>query len=122
MTWPSSFKFKCDGRPSRGGTADSEELPRGGWIAVVTEIPYGVQKSRLIEKLAELIAERKLPLVADVRDESAEDVRITRQLVDAGRVMGISVLDHIVLGRPAQDRAKDYLSLREEGLVSFNPN
>jgi topoisomerase-4 subunit A len=53
-----------------------EELPRGGWVAVVTEIPYGVQKSRLIEKLAELISERKLPLVADVRDESAEDVRI----------------------------------------------
>ncbi|MGJ0503776.1 MAG: DNA topoisomerase IV subunit A [Methylocystis sp.] len=53
-----------------------EELPRGGWVAVVTEIPYGVQKSRLIERLAELIAERKLPLVADVRDESAEDVRI----------------------------------------------
>ncbi|BDV35355.1 DNA topoisomerase IV subunit A [Methylocystis iwaonis] len=53
-----------------------EELPRGGWVTVVTEIPYGVQKSRLIEKLAELISERKLPLVADVRDESAEDVRI----------------------------------------------
>ena len=53
-----------------------EELPRGGWVVVVTEIPYGVQKSRLIEKLAELISERKLPLVADVRDELAEDVRI----------------------------------------------
>ena len=53
-----------------------EELARGGWVAVVTEIPYGVQKSRLIEKLAELISEKKLPLVADVRDESAEDVRI----------------------------------------------
>ncbi len=55
---------------------NKEELPRGGWVAVVTEIPYGVQKSRLIEKLAELISEKKLPLVADVRDESAEDVRI----------------------------------------------
>ncbi len=53
-----------------------EEGQRGGWVAIVTEIPYGVQKSRLIEKLAELISERKLPLVADVRDESAEDVRI----------------------------------------------
>ena len=53
-----------------------EELARGGWVTVVTEIPYGVQKSRLIEKLAELISEKKLPLVADVRDESAEDVRI----------------------------------------------
>jgi topoisomerase-4 subunit A len=53
-----------------------EEQPRGGWVAVVTEIPYGVQKSRLIERLAELVMEKKLPLVADVRDESAEDVRI----------------------------------------------
>ncbi len=47
-----------------------------GWSVVVTEIPYGVQKSRLIEKLAELIGEKKLPLVADVRDESTEDVRV----------------------------------------------
>jgi topoisomerase IV subunit A len=53
-----------------------EELPRGGWVVVVTEIPYGVQKSRLIERLAELVVDKKLPLIADVRDESAEDVRI----------------------------------------------
>ena len=53
-----------------------EELPRGGWVAVVTEIPYGVQKSRLIERLAELVNEKKLPLVNDVRDELAEDIRI----------------------------------------------
>ncbi len=53
-----------------------EDLPRGGWVVVVTEIPYGVQKSRLIERLAELVMEKKLPLVADVRDESAEDIRI----------------------------------------------
>ena len=43
---------------------------------VVTEIPYGVPKSRLIEKIAELLQERKLPLLADVRDEFAEDVRV----------------------------------------------
>ncbi len=53
-----------------------EELARGGWVVAVTEIPYGVQKSRLIERLAELVNEKKLPLVADVRDESAEDIRI----------------------------------------------
>ncbi|PWB83057.1 MAG: DNA topoisomerase IV subunit A [Methylocystaceae bacterium] len=53
-----------------------EETARGQWVAVVTEIPYGVQKSRLIEKLAELVVDKKAPLVADVRDESAEDVRI----------------------------------------------
>ena len=53
-----------------------EEGNRGTWVVVVTEIPYMVQKSRLIEKIAELLGERKLPLVADIRDESAEDVRI----------------------------------------------
>ena len=53
-----------------------EETGRGGWIAVVTQIPYMVQKSRLIEKIAELVNDKKLPLLADVRDESAEDVRI----------------------------------------------
>ena len=51
-------------------------LGRGGWVAVVTEIPYGVQKSRLIEQIANLINEKKLPLLADVRDELTEDVRI----------------------------------------------
>ena len=56
-----------------------EDAGRGTWVAVVTEIPYGVQKGRLIEKLAELINDRKLPLVADVRDESAEDVRVVIQ-------------------------------------------
>jgi topoisomerase-4 subunit A len=54
----------------------TEDQGRGTWVVVVTEIPYQVAKSRLIEKLADLINERKLPLVDDVRDESAEDVRV----------------------------------------------
>ncbi len=53
-----------------------EEVSRGTWVIVVTEIPYGVAKSRLIEKTAELLQEKKLPLLADIRDESAEDVRV----------------------------------------------
>ncbi len=53
-----------------------EEGERGTWTVVVTEIPYGVQKSRLIEHLAEVVTEKKSPLIADVRDESAEDVRV----------------------------------------------
>src|SRR5918997_2037065 len=53
-----------------------EDAGRGTWAVVVTEIPYGVPKSRLIEKIAELLQERKLPLLADIRDESAEDVRV----------------------------------------------
>jgi len=53
-----------------------EDLPRGGWQIVVTEIPYLVQKSRLIERIAELLNDRKLTLLGDVRDESAEDIRV----------------------------------------------
>jgi topoisomerase-4 subunit A len=53
-----------------------EDLGRGTWAVVVTEIPYGIPKSRLIEKIAELLQERKLPLLADVRDESTDEVRV----------------------------------------------
>jgi topoisomerase-4 subunit A len=53
-----------------------EDLGRGTWQIVVTEIPFQVQKSKLIEKLAELIQVKKVPLLADVRDESAEDIRL----------------------------------------------
>ena len=53
-----------------------EDSARGAWVVVVTEIPYMVQKNRLMEKLGELVNERKLPLVNDLRDESAEDVRL----------------------------------------------
>jgi topoisomerase-4 subunit A len=48
----------------------------GGWQAVVAEIPYGVQKGKLIEQIAALINDRKLPILADVRDESDAEVRI----------------------------------------------
>jgi topoisomerase IV subunit A len=57
-------------------TWEREELGRGGYVVVITEIPYLVPKARLIEKIAELLNDKKLPLLADVRDESAEDIRI----------------------------------------------
>jgi topoisomerase IV subunit A len=53
-----------------------EDTGRGTWVIVVTEIPWMVQKMRLVERMAELINEKKLPLIADVRDESAEDIRL----------------------------------------------
>src|SRR6476646_1971884 len=53
-----------------------EEGARGTWVIVVTEIPWLVQKSRLVEKIAELLNDKKLPLAGDVRDESAEDIRL----------------------------------------------
>ena len=53
-----------------------EDQGRGTWVAVVSEIPYGVQKGKLIEAIAQLIADKKLPILADVRDESDEAIRI----------------------------------------------
>jgi topoisomerase-4 subunit A len=53
-----------------------EEGARGAWQIVVSEIPYQVQKSKLIERIAELLEQKKLPLLDDIHDESAEDIRI----------------------------------------------
>lgn len=70
-----------------------EDLGRGTWQIVVSEIPYQVQKSKLIEKLAEVIQTKKVPLLADVRDESADDIRIVLEprakTVDPDVLMGM---------------------------------
>ncbi len=68
-------------RTGRGGFRvraqwKTEDTGRGGYQIVVTQVPFQVQKSRLVEKIAELLIARKLPLLEDVRDESAEDVRL----------------------------------------------
>ncbi|WP_424944406.1 DNA topoisomerase IV subunit A [Aliiroseovarius crassostreae] len=63
-----SFRLRCKW--------EVEDLGRGQWQVVVTEIPYQVQKSKLIEKIAEVIQTKKVPILADIRDESAEDIRI----------------------------------------------
>ncbi len=53
-----------------------ERLKNGTWQIVVTEIPYQVQKSRLVERMAELVQNRKLAMLGDIRDESAADIRL----------------------------------------------
>ena len=63
-----SFRLRCKW--------EVEDLGRGQWQIVVTEIPYQVQKSKLIEKIAELIQTKKVPILADIRDESADDIRV----------------------------------------------
>lgn len=55
---------------------EREETSRGGYQIIITEIPYQVQKSRLIEKIAELLISKRLPLLDDIQDESAEDIRV----------------------------------------------
>src|SRR5204862_4576701 len=59
-----------------GATISVEREKGGGWYLLVSQIPYGVPKAKLIEQIAELIAEKKLPILADVRDESDEQVRL----------------------------------------------
>ena len=70
---------------------EKEDLGKGQYQIVVTEIPYQVIKSKLIEKIAQLLEDKKLPLLADVRDESAHDVRIVlepkNRSVDANLLM-----------------------------------
>ncbi|MGQ4272561.1 DNA topoisomerase IV subunit A [Terrihabitans sp. B22-R8] len=68
-------------RTGRGGFRvrsrwHKEDTGRGTWVIVVTEIPYLVPKSRLIEQLASMVIDRKVPILADIRDESADDIRI----------------------------------------------
>lgn len=70
---------------------EKEDLGMGQYQIVVTEIPYQVVKSKLIEKIAQLLVDKKVPLLADVRDESAQDVRIVlepkNRNVDANMLM-----------------------------------
>ncbi|MDQ4418855.1 DNA topoisomerase IV subunit A [Sphingobium sp. DEHP117] len=67
-----------------------EDEGRGQWAAVITEIPYQVQKSKLIEQIAALITDKKLPILADVRDESDEAIRIV--LEPRARTVEVDVL------------------------------
>ncbi len=69
-----------------------EKLPQGLYQIVVTEIPYQVAKSKLVERIADLLLSKKLPQLEDIRDESAEDVRLVlvpkSRNVDADMLMG----------------------------------
>ena len=70
---------------------EKEDLGHGQYQIIVTEIPYMVQKAKLVEKIAELLINKKIPLLNDIRDESAQDVRIVLEpksrLVDANLLM-----------------------------------
>ena len=51
---------------------------------------------------------------------SREDIKITRQLIEAGRIIDIEILDHVIIGRPNERNPQGFTSLRESGLVSFS--
>ena len=93
-----------------------EDGARGTYILVVTEVPYQVQKAKLIEKLAELIHAKKLPLLADVRDESAEDIRLVLE-PRSGKVDESMLMESLFKLTELENRISLNMNVLENGLV-----
>lgn len=93
-----------------------EDLKQGMYQIIVTEIPYQVQKSKLIEKIADLVNSKRLPLLDDVRDESAEDVRLV--LVPKNRNVEPEILmEALFRSSDLENRFNMNLNVLENGLV-----
>ncbi len=95
---------------------EKEELGRGKYQIVVTEIPYQVQKSKLIEKIAELINSRKLPMLDDVRDESAEDIRVVL-IPKSQNVEADLLMEALYRNTDLENRFSLNMNVLEDGLV-----
>ena len=93
-----------------------EEKGRGVYIIVVTEIPYGVQKAKLVEKLAELLAAKKVPLLKDVRDESADDIRLVIE-PRAGTVDAVILMEQLFRLSDLETRFPLNLNVLDKGTV-----
>jgi topoisomerase-4 subunit A len=108
-------------RTGRGGFRvrarwEIEKGPQGSFNIVVTEIPYQVQKSRLIERIAELLNDKKLPLLDDVRDESSDTVRLV--LVPKSRNVEAPVLmEHLFRQTDLESRVPLNMNVLDGGLV-----
>jgi topoisomerase-4 subunit A len=93
-----------------------EDKGRGVYIIVITEIPYGVQKSRLVEKIAELLLAKKLPLLKDVRDESADDIRLVLE-PRAGTVDPTILMEQMFRLTDLESRIPLNLNVLDKGTV-----
>src|SRR5215471_4268249 len=95
---------------------EQEEGARGAWQIVVTEIPYQVQKSKLIERIAELLEQKKLPLLDDIHDESAEDIRIV--LTPKSRTVDPEILmEQLFRASDLEARIPLNMNVLDKGLV-----
>ena len=93
-----------------------EDLKQGTWQIVVTEIPYQVQKAKLVEQIANLINDKKIPMLDDVRDESAEDMRLV--LVPKNRTVDPSLMmEAIYRASDLENRFSLNMNVLENGLV-----
>jgi len=91
-----------------------EETGRGVYLIVVTEIPYGIQKSRLVEKIAELLLAKKLPLLKDVRDESSDDIRLVLE-PRARTVDPVILMEHLFKTTDLETRFPLNLNVLDRG-------
>jgi len=95
---------------------EKEEGARGAWQIVVTEIPYQVQKSKLIERIAELLEQKKLPLLDDIHDESAEDIRVV--LTPKSRTVDPEILmEQLFRASDLEARIPLNMNVLDKGLV-----
>jgi len=95
---------------------EKEEGARGTWQIVVTEIPYQVQKSKLIERIAELLEQKKLPLLDDIHDESAEDIRVV--LTPKSRTVDPEILmEQLFRSSDLEARISLNMNVLDKGLV-----
>jgi len=95
---------------------EKEEGTRGAWQIVITEIPYQVQKSKLIERIAELLEQKKLPLLDDIHDESAEDIRIV--LTPKSRAVEPDILmEQLFRASDLESRIPLNMNVLDKGLV-----
>jgi len=93
-----------------------EEKGRGVYQIVITQIPYGVQKARLVEKIAELLLAKKLPLLKDVRDESADDIRLVLE-PRAGTVDAVILMEQLFKLSELEVRFPLNLNVLDKGTV-----
>jgi len=93
-----------------------EDKGRGVYQIVVTEIPYGVQKSKLIEKVAELLNLKKLPLLKDIRDESADDIRLVIE-PRAGTVDPVILMEQLFKVSDLEQRISLNMNVLDRGTV-----
>ncbi|MEM6811777.1 MAG: DNA topoisomerase IV subunit A [Pseudomonadota bacterium] len=93
-----------------------EEGKRGTYQIIVTEIPYQVQKSRLIEKIADLINSRKIPLLDDICDESAEDIRIVL-VPKSGNVEAELLMEALFRATDLETRFNMNMNVLENGIT-----
>jgi topoisomerase-4 subunit A len=108
-------------RTGRGGFRvrarwEVEKLAQGSYQIIVTEIPYQVQKSRLIERIAELLEEKKLPLLDDVRDESSDAIRLVL-MPKSRNVEALMLMEQLFRATDLENRIPLNLNVLDGGLA-----